>query len=74
MKGTMTKCILALGYLYQTDICDQLEGMMELVVWIEERVKAPENTRMPANSREEEKPVTTKMFQQGINMLKEMME
>jgi hypothetical protein len=74
MKGTMTKCILALGYLYQTHICDQLEGIMELVVWIEETVKAPENTSPPENNKEEDRPVTTKRFQQGINMLKEMME
>eukprot|EP00972_Heterocapsa_arctica_P074266 10961901-Heterocapsa_arctica.AAC.1 len=47
---------------------------MELAVWIEERVKTPGNTRIPANSREEEKPVSMKMFQQAINMLKEMME
>eukprot|EP00972_Heterocapsa_arctica_P045946 6779728-Heterocapsa_arctica.AAC.1 len=34
-KGTMTKCILAFGYLYQTDSCNELKGIMELVVWLE---------------------------------------
>eukprot|EP00972_Heterocapsa_arctica_P085896 12657955-Heterocapsa_arctica.AAC.1 len=47
---------------------------MELVVWIEGRVKAPENTRTPANSRKEEKPVSKTFFQHAINMLKQMME
>eukprot|EP00972_Heterocapsa_arctica_P003457 515274-Heterocapsa_arctica.AAC.1 len=70
----MAKCILALGYLYQTNSCDQLEGIMELVVWFEGRVKAPVTTKSTANSIEDEKPVNMKAFQQAINMLKEMGE
>eukprot|EP00972_Heterocapsa_arctica_P116275 16452336-Heterocapsa_arctica.AAC.1 len=39
MKGIMAKCILALGYIYQTHDCDQLEGIMDLVVWLERSVQ-----------------------------------
>eukprot|EP00972_Heterocapsa_arctica_P024612 3629076-Heterocapsa_arctica.AAC.1 len=70
----MAKCILALGYLYQTNSCDLLEGIMELVVWLEGRVKSPGNTKPAANSMEEEKPANMKLFQKAINMLKEMGE
>eukprot|EP00972_Heterocapsa_arctica_P094331 13911171-Heterocapsa_arctica.AAC.1 len=36
-KGTMAKCIFALGFLFQTNSCDQLAGIMELLVWLEGR-------------------------------------
>eukprot|EP00972_Heterocapsa_arctica_P095578 14094992-Heterocapsa_arctica.AAC.1 len=54
MKGILTRSILALGYLFQTGACDQLEGIMELVVWIEDNVKAPVTTTCAQNPKEEE--------------------
>eukprot|EP00972_Heterocapsa_arctica_P079527 11719846-Heterocapsa_arctica.AAC.1 len=72
MKGIMTKCILALGYIYQTNICDELKGIMELVVWLEKNIKAPEN--IGDRKQEEEKSVGIKDFNEAINMLKDMNE
>eukprot|EP00972_Heterocapsa_arctica_P106232 15649402-Heterocapsa_arctica.AAC.1 len=74
MKATLVKCILAMGYLSQIHNCDQLEDIMELVVWIEATLKGPETTGAAATRSEEGKPVSTKRFQQGIDMLKEMLE
>eukprot|EP00972_Heterocapsa_arctica_P049518 7288258-Heterocapsa_arctica.AAC.1 len=47
---------------------------MELVVWLEKTIKAPETGRMAENKKEEEKMVNTKDFYKAINMLKELSE
>eukprot|EP00972_Heterocapsa_arctica_P079475 11713322-Heterocapsa_arctica.AAC.1 len=44
---------------------------MELVVWLEGRVKSPGNADTKTYSMEEEKPVSIKHFRNAINMLKE---
>eukprot|EP00972_Heterocapsa_arctica_P087761 12942512-Heterocapsa_arctica.AAC.1 len=41
-KGDMTECIFALGYLFQTKNCQTLEGIMDLVVHLENKLRAPE--------------------------------
>eukprot|EP00972_Heterocapsa_arctica_P085080 12536473-Heterocapsa_arctica.AAC.1 len=41
-KGDMAECIFALGYLYQTKKCQALEGIMDLVVHLENKLRAPE--------------------------------
>eukprot|EP00972_Heterocapsa_arctica_P016618 2452219-Heterocapsa_arctica.AAC.1 len=43
-KGDLTECIFALGYVYQTKSCQALEGIMELVVFLENKLRAPEIT------------------------------
>eukprot|EP00972_Heterocapsa_arctica_P064763 9555427-Heterocapsa_arctica.AAC.1 len=40
-QGDMTECIFALGYLYQTKNCLVLEGIIELVVYLENKIRAP---------------------------------
>eukprot|EP00972_Heterocapsa_arctica_P004012 596402-Heterocapsa_arctica.AAC.1 len=55
MKGSMTKCILALGYLYQTNSCDELKGIMELVVWLEKSIKTSAKGLMAERKKEENK-------------------
>eukprot|EP00972_Heterocapsa_arctica_P058222 8589597-Heterocapsa_arctica.AAC.1 len=43
-KGDLTDCIFALAYLYQTKSCQALEGIMGLVVFLENKLRAPEIT------------------------------
>eukprot|EP00972_Heterocapsa_arctica_P017229 2545891-Heterocapsa_arctica.AAC.1 len=47
---------------------------MELVVWLENIIKAPEKGQMAENKKEEEKVLSTKEFYKAINLLKEMNE
>eukprot|EP00972_Heterocapsa_arctica_P060733 8959340-Heterocapsa_arctica.AAC.1 len=47
---------------------------MELVVWLERSIKAPETAKIMCFKKEEEKPVNAKIFYKAINMLKEMGE
>eukprot|EP00972_Heterocapsa_arctica_P047522 7008698-Heterocapsa_arctica.AAC.1 len=42
-QGDMTECIFALGYLYQSKSCLALEGTMDLVVYLENKIRAPEH-------------------------------
>eukprot|EP00972_Heterocapsa_arctica_P062385 9196450-Heterocapsa_arctica.AAC.1 len=74
-KGDMTECIFALGYLYQTKHCQALEGIMDLLVHLENKLRAPKP--LPAEiaaqqELEENQPVSRREFHIAINMLKDM--
>eukprot|EP00972_Heterocapsa_arctica_P094239 13897116-Heterocapsa_arctica.AAC.1 len=45
-KGLMTDCIFALGYLYQANICPELKGIMDIVVFIENMEREPTGKAM----------------------------
>eukprot|EP00972_Heterocapsa_arctica_P099387 14666110-Heterocapsa_arctica.AAC.1 len=47
---------------------------MELVVWLERNIKAPDYAVMIENKKEEEKMVSAKIFYKAVNMLKEVGE
>eukprot|EP00972_Heterocapsa_arctica_P018033 2665289-Heterocapsa_arctica.AAC.1 len=59
-KGDLTECIFAPGYLYQTKNCQALEGIMDLVVSLESKLRAPElPAGITAQQKEEgDQPVT----------------
>eukprot|EP00972_Heterocapsa_arctica_P078991 11647440-Heterocapsa_arctica.AAC.1 len=49
---------VALGYLYQTKSCRALEGIMELVVFLENKLRASERPAEIFAQQGEELPVT----------------
>eukprot|EP00972_Heterocapsa_arctica_P109409 16110451-Heterocapsa_arctica.AAC.1 len=51
-KGDVVECIMALGYIYQTAGYMDLEGIMDLVVYIENKIRAPD---MPERITERKK-------------------
>eukprot|EP00972_Heterocapsa_arctica_P029952 4413499-Heterocapsa_arctica.AAC.1 len=73
-QGDMTECILALGYLYQTRNCRALEGIMDLVVFLENKLRASGHPAEIVAQQEvgEDLPVTRREFYMAINMLKDM--
>eukprot|EP00972_Heterocapsa_arctica_P100178 14771680-Heterocapsa_arctica.AAC.1 len=68
----MTECIFALGYLYQTKSCQALEGIMDLVVFFENKIRASERPAEIIAQQGEELPVTRREFHMAINMLNDM--
>eukprot|EP00972_Heterocapsa_arctica_P014456 2126313-Heterocapsa_arctica.AAC.1 len=34
--GDLLECIMGKGFLYQTNKCDKMEGIMELIVYLED--------------------------------------
>eukprot|EP00972_Heterocapsa_arctica_P088512 13050017-Heterocapsa_arctica.AAC.1 len=58
-KGDLMECILALGYLYQTGKCDALEGIMDLVVFLENKLAEPANEEDTAQVEADNVPITT---------------
>eukprot|EP00972_Heterocapsa_arctica_P027973 4114585-Heterocapsa_arctica.AAC.1 len=38
-SGDLVECILALGFLYQTHKCEEMKGIMELVMFLEDMLQ-----------------------------------
>eukprot|EP00972_Heterocapsa_arctica_P032493 4786237-Heterocapsa_arctica.AAC.1 len=55
-QGDMAECIFALGYLYQSRSCQALEGIMDLVVYIENKIRAPEHPAEQIEKQGEQLP------------------
>eukprot|EP00972_Heterocapsa_arctica_P021582 3174401-Heterocapsa_arctica.AAC.1 len=72
--GDMTECIFAPGYLYQTKNCRALEGIMVLVVYLKNKLRASEHPTEIVAQQEvgEDLPVTRRQFHMAIDMLKDM--
>eukprot|EP00972_Heterocapsa_arctica_P020841 3071356-Heterocapsa_arctica.AAC.1 len=74
-SGDVVECILALGYLYQTNKCDAMKGIMELVVYLENMLMQSNNI---ANGSEQaeigDMPITTAEFQEAIMTLKDKID
>eukprot|EP00972_Heterocapsa_arctica_P027846 4094955-Heterocapsa_arctica.AAC.1 len=71
----MTECIFALGYIHQTKHCKALEGIMDLVVHLENQLRAPAPRSAEISAQQEmemNQPVARREFHIAMNMLKDM--
>eukprot|EP00972_Heterocapsa_arctica_P078533 11581411-Heterocapsa_arctica.AAC.1 len=65
--GDLVECIMGLGFLYQTHKCEEMEGIVELVMFLEDTLQmngAPEGTEQEET---EGITVSTAEFQEAIS-------
>eukprot|EP00972_Heterocapsa_arctica_P016816 2481944-Heterocapsa_arctica.AAC.1 len=68
-KGMLAECILALGHLYQMGKCKELEGIMDMVVYLENKIRFKDKEEVREEEETEEIPITNTDFNTAIGTL-----